>query len=45
MSEIRLEVLRSCLSKLYSRKVELLSVNGLGGEADPEKAIKKHEFI
>jgi hypothetical protein len=45
MSGIRPEALRSYLSKLYSRKVELLSVTGLGGEAGPEKALKEHEFI
>jgi len=39
MSEIRQEVLKSYLSKFYDCKVELLSVNGLGGEADPGKAL------
>ena len=44
MSEIRPEALRSYLSRLYGQKVELISLTGLGGEADPEKALKKYGY-
>jgi adenylylsulfate kinase-like enzyme len=44
MSEIRPEALRSYLSRLYGQKVELISITGLGGEADPEKALKEYGY-
>jgi tRNA A-37 threonylcarbamoyl transferase component Bud32 len=44
MSEIRPEELKKYLARLFGARVELLSVTGLGGEADPEKALKEYGY-
>ena len=44
MSEIRLGALKDYLTRLFREKVELISVTGLGGEADPEKALKEYGY-
>jgi hypothetical protein len=42
MPEIRPEVLSKYLSRLYEKRVKLVTVTGLGEEAEPEKALKEY---
>jgi hypothetical protein len=44
MSEVRPESLRKHLPKPYQERVELVGVNGLGGEADSGKELKEYGY-